>query len=424
MSNEDLEPPEAQLIAPKVPVGHHESQPRVTDSKQTKSRRKLKLRNILARAMLVLLFVIGFFLSVFPQGRAATRAMLLLPEILSASQLGLLALAEEPVRHTQTTVPSLGGTVYLDIYAPTTPPAPIPGGREGLVVIPGVQDERAEPQLINFDLAFAHAGLVVMDITTQTLINSDLSVQDGDAVVQAFKRLARWPGVDAKRIGIVGFSAGDALACFAAADARIRDQVAFIALFGGYFNTITLLRDFGRRALAVDGRMQPWQPQYLPIQVLANVIAPMLPAYEARSLVNALAPGGTPLTPDELALFSTDTVASYHLLAGDEPNQVDTNIAALSPPIRALLDELSPSGVIDKIRAPIYLLHDRSDSFVPFTESRDFAAALARIHHPYDFVEFGIFQHTEVRSNLNPGQLIGDGINLFRILNEVLLLGS
>ncbi len=112
------------------------------------------------------------------------------------------------------------------------------------------------------------------------------------------------------------------------------------------------------------------------------------------------------------------------MLAGDEPGQVDANIAALSPTIRALLDELSPSRVIDQIRAPIYLLHDRSDQFVPFTESRDFAAVLTRIHHPHDFAELGIFQHVEVRPGFNLGQLLGDGTSLFRILNEVLFPGS
>ncbi|HLL80045.1 MAG TPA: hypothetical protein VKT25_11125, partial [Ktedonobacteraceae bacterium] len=123
-----------------------------------------------------------------------------------------------------------------------------------------------------------------------------------------------------------------------------------------------------------------------------------------------------------LATFSTDTLAVYHLLRGDEPGRVDANIAALSPPMHALLDALSPSRVIGQIRAPIYLLHDRSDQFVPFTETRDFAAALARMHHPYNFAELGIFQHVEVKSGLNISQVLGDGASLLRFLDKVLLV--
>lgn len=54
-----------------------------------------------------------------------------------------------------------------------------------------------------------------MAITTPTLIAYELSWQDSDAVVQAVKVLERWPGVGADCIGIIGFSAGDALAFLA-----------------------------------------------------------------------------------------------------------------------------------------------------------------------------------------------------------------
>lgn len=438
MSNEEEEPPVgAQFIAPEAhppeqpsariaesPGGRDELRSYSKDITPATLARKLHPGNLLARIVLALLFLPGFFLSVLPQGRAATRALLLLPKFITASQPAPLTLVDEPIQHTQQSISSTSGSVFLDIYAPTTPAPPVPGAREGMVVIPGVGDNRRDPQLINFSQSLAHAGVIVMDMTTPTLLNFDLSVQDTDAVVQAFKTLARWPGVGPQRIGIVGFSAGDALACFAAADPRIRNQVAFIANFGGYFNAFTLLQDVGRRALKVNGHLQPWQPQYVPLQVLAGVIAHLLPPYEGSRLVRSFTRGGTPLTSYELASFSTDTVAAYHLLAGDEPGQVDRNLAALSPPLHALLSQLSPSRVINEIRAPIYLLHDRSDQYVPFTESRAFAAALAGIRHPYDFAEFGIFQHVEVPAGLGLDQVLGDGLNLFRILNEVLLPGS
>jgi len=419
--------PRAQSAAPEDLLATDESILSVSLKPSTSpvsSRHKLKLRNYIAQVALMLMFVLGFFCSVIPSGRAATRALFILPALVLASQPSVITVAEESVQHIRKTIQSNSGPVYLDVYEPSTAPPPLPGSREGLVVIPGVGDNRTDPQLINFSQALARAGLVVMDVTTPTLINYDLSSNDSDAVVQAFKTLSHWPGVGANRVGIFGLSAGDMLACFAAADPRIRNSVAFITLFGGYFNARTLLQAVGKRALDVDGHMQPWHPQYVPIQVLGNVIEPLLPPSEGPELVNALAPGGTPLTPADLAELSPDTVAVYHLLAGDEPGQVNSNLAALSPSIQALLENLSLSRIINSIRAPIYLLHDRNDQFVPFTESRAFAAALMRIHHSYDFAEFGIFQHVEVRSNLNVWQLAGDSTGLFRILTEMLSLGS
>lgn len=389
-----------------------------------KTKRRRRFGSTIARVVLVLLFGIGFFLSVFPIGRAGLRATLLLPTLLMASEPAPMAVLDEPVRRTRMTISSRDGPVYLDIYAPTTTAPLVSRTRGGVIMIPGIGDNRNVPQLVNLSLALARAGLVVMNMTTPTLINYNLSAQDSDGVVQAFNVLAHWPGVSAHRIGLIGFSGGGPIICFAAADPRIRDQVAFVALFGSYFNATSLLRAVGRRALTVNGHVQPWQPNPFPIQVLANVISGTLPSSEGSRLQNAFTPGGKLLTAQDLAQLSPSTVAAYHLLAGDEPNQVDANLAALPSQAHALLDELSVNRVIGQIRVPIYLLHDRSDTSVPFTESRDFAAALMRIHHPYDLAEFGIFEHVEVRADLGIGQVLGDAPRLLHVLSEILLPSS
>src|SRR5579884_1297591 len=108
----------------------------------------------------------GFFFSVIPVGRAATRALFILPALVFDSQPGFLTAAEEPVQHIRKTIQSNSGAVYLDVYEPVSSPPPIPGSREGIVFISGVGDNRADPQLINFSQSFARAGLVVMDVTT------------------------------------------------------------------------------------------------------------------------------------------------------------------------------------------------------------------------------------------------------------------
>jgi hypothetical protein len=79
---------------------------------------------------------------------------------------------------------------------------------------------------------------------------------------------------------------------------------------------------------------------------------------------------------------------------------------------------------VAQIHAPVYLLHDRSDQYVPFTESRDFDAELTRLGRPHDFVEFSIFSHIEIRPDLGLGPLITDGARLYRILYKILLPAS
>lgn len=391
---------------------------------QMPGRRKLRARNIAARVALALLFALGLFLSVFPSGAATVKAVALLPALIGASDSPILNLAGDPVRHTQIMAQARNGPVYLDIYAPDASTPPIPGARSGVIVIAGVGDERHEPQLVNLNNALARSGLVVALVTTPTLIRYALIPDDGDAVVQAFLALGRQPGVDPRRIGILGFSAGGALANIAATDPRIHDRLAYITNFGGYYDALTLLRDFGRRALDVDGTLQSWRPQDVPVQVLANTMADTLPYDEGQILSNAFASPIQPLPPDQLARLSPTGQAAYHLLAGDQPAQAEANLAALSPAMRDLLVRLSPKTYLPNVRAPIYLLHDRADEFVPFTESRAYAAALTRLGHPHEFVEFSIFQHVEVRSGLGLGPLLKDGSSLLGVLITILRTAS
>ena len=223
------------------------------------------------------------------------------------------------------------GPVYLDIYEPDDATPPLPGAREGVVVIPGIGDERKDSQLINLSFSLAREGIVVMDLTTPALIEKRLDPDDVDAVVQAFQTLAKHPSVGAGRAGILGVSGGGDLGMLAAADPRIRDQLGFMMLFGGYFDATSLLRDFGRRALDVDGALQPWTPNPVPVEALARTIAPTLSASEGKLLVGALKEGGKPLTAAQIASLSPGALAAYHLLHGDDPAHVDANIAALSP---------------------------------------------------------------------------------------------
>ncbi len=388
-------------------------------------RRKRQWGKWPARAALALLFLLGFFLSVVPTGRALLRGAIVLPGLLTTTQTPPLLLAGESISHRQLTIYSQAGPVLLDVYAPTDAPPPIPGKREAVVMIPGVGDNRTDPQLINLSESLARVGIVVLNMTTPDLINFQLLPSVKEAVIAAFDFAARQPHVNARDIGIVGFSGGSVLACLAAADARIRDEVAFITLFGTLYNAEQVLRDFGLRSVVADGEKVPFHPYAVPIQVMANLVAGTLPPDEGQLFVDGLT-SGTPLTDPDDQLTTPGAAAAYHLIAGDEPDpaQVEQNMAALSPEVRRLLAALSPSTVVTQIRCPIYLLHDHNDPSIPFTESRTFDTTLNRLGHPHEYAEFGIFHHTEITTGFGLGPLLADGSKLYRILTGVLSAGS
>lgn len=378
----------------------------------------------LARITLLAILIVSGFLTFTPEGRGTTRAAQMLAAIIGAGLASAPSTSDPAVQHTTLTVQDQAGDVYLDLYEPRGTPPPVPGSRAGIVLISGVGDNRPIPQLINLAESFARNDVTVELMTTPALLSYTLSQDDQDAVVMAFRTLAQRPGINPHAIGLIGFSAGGAVASLGASDARIRDQVAYLTMFGSYTNATELLRDLGRRALVDHGISTPWQPDPVPVEVLANTVANILPGTEAYIIRNAFNPVFMPIDTTTLQALSPSTQATYHLLAGDEHDQTEANLARLSPAIHDLLLRLSPDAYVSAIHAPIYLLHDRHDPFVPYTESERLAGILAHTGHRYEFEEFDIFAHVEVRSGTNFASFAGDGLKLWRLLAEILGYGA
>ena len=150
-----------------------------------------------------------------------------------------------------------------------------------------------------------------MDMLTPALANYMITAQDSDATVQAFNALSHLPGMQHSHSGIIAFSGGVPLACFAAADPRIRTQVAYLTLFGGYFNTTSLLRAFGRRALDIDGKQEKWIPNIVPLQTISNIITQDFAQNEQDLIGNAVSTN-TPLATNEISSLSPGAQAAYH----------------------------------------------------------------------------------------------------------------
>ncbi len=390
--------------------------------------RSWKLGQRAAQGTLVILLCAGGFLSLFPLGRAFTRSALLLPALLTASEPPPLAAAGDAVRFTRLTLfPNTSRTVDLDIYEPTTPPPPIPGGREVIIDVPGAGDQRSLEQLVNLSQSLAREGIIDVNVGTPALFDYRVSAQEGQAVVQAFELMERWPGVNPRHIGIITFSVGSLLAYDAAADPRIRDKVAFVGTLGGYADVTTLLRTMGTRSQDINGQTQRWEPIATTPYVLYRSVGYLFSPADQKLLQKAFPFSigfPPPLPAAQVAQLSPAGAAYYHLLEGDQPGNVNRNLAALSPSLKALFAQLSPLSVISQIRAPIHLLHERNDPAVPYSQDVEMAAALARLHHPYDLAAYTIFEHVVVNLKSTLNQTLSDGSKLLGVLTSIMLVGS
>ena len=270
----------------------------------------------------------------------------------------------------------------------------LPGGggpTPAIVLVVGADPAPPDdPRVERLTDALARVGFAVLLTQSGDLDAKRVLPVEPRRLAGAFEALGAHPRVDADRVGFVGLSAGGSLAIVAASDPRIADRVAFVLAIGPYFDAASLVAStLSQRHRLPDGREEAWEPHGTTIEVV-------------RETVLAILPGGS-VIDDRLAGD----------LAGDLA-RAEASIDALPAASRAMLEAVSPRYAVAGLRAPLYLLHDRDDPFVPWTESEALAAAVGpAVYHRID-----LFEHVEPRIG-NVRVLWRDGWRFVRLFAAI-----
>lgn len=232
---------------------------------------------------------------------------------------------------------------------------PVEPGKKGAVIVAmGIKTaDKDKPLLLKFADTMARLGFVVLWPRLAVLDQGISLPEEPETFIEAFKYLEG----KSERISFVGFSVGSSIAYVASADPQIRDQVHSLVFFGGYF-------DIFEYFLALDGKTS-WQPQ-----------------------------------PDAVNHAKT-------LLAAK-------NVATSSA---SELKEYSPKEFVSDFQAKIFILHDKSDTYVPYTESVRLFQALPKeqvaAYHISD-----LFEHVQPNRPINLAELA----KLYGFLYEVFMM--
>jgi acetyl esterase/lipase len=346
-----------------------------------------------------------------PPARGAVRTARLLP----AFFVGLPVEPEtwgrvEPLVSVEPLTTS-GEYANLHIYRP-------PSGRHpALIVSLGVNPAPPDdPRVVRLMGGLARAGLVAALVQSSALDNDLITAEAPALLVQAFERVAARSDVHADRVGFAGFSVGAGLVSVAAADARIRDRVALVEAFGGYFRVEDLVIDVTTSSVQDGEGVKPWEPDPLSRAVVTkNLEAPVEPAWQRETLTAALE--GDPAAPGRLGGHAR---AVYDVLTNTDRDRAAELYARLPGSQREALASVSPAAHVEQIRAPVFLMHDRGDHLIPYTESRRFDAALESAGRPPYASEFDIFEHVDPTRGGKPLVAARDMVKLFMHIRAVL----
>lgn len=350
-------------------------------------RTRLGCLAILALALVVL------FVAVFSHsGQVAIKTLLVVPHLLDAPTKPLDALTGTPSRSevVYTNVSSLGQPVVGDLFRPAE------GGRHGAIVLSlGVRPvERSDPRLRSLADGLARMGVVLLITDSPDLRAGRTLPSEIDALVEAFQYLRGQPFVDPRRVGYAGFSVGASLVTVAAADARVRDQVAFVNFFGGYYDLGEVGRAISTGTIRDQGREEPWESSDLTRELFPQLLIDTLESPQDRQTLMALLAQGRLAEAQSQPSLSPGAQTIAALISARDPAQVDQLLGQLPEPTVKRFSRLSPRYHLAGLRTRLFLMHDTGDHFLPYVESRRFVRDLQARNYPHlRYTEFSLFEH-------------------------------
>ena len=375
----------------------------------------------LGLTLLVLTVIIGAAIAWKPS-RVAVQTLLLVPSLVDAGPqpLGLFAPAPQRESLPYRSDPAAKADL-ADLWMPAGASAQHRVG--GMVLVLGVNNVgRNYPAVVRFADAMARSGVAVLVPDSAALLAGSMSPGETDGVVDAFRLLATRPEVDPRRVGLVGLSVGGSLALLAAGDPRISGQVRWVNAFGAYADAGEYLAEVASQEMTVDGRTVPWNSSGLTRQIFGRLVQNLVPDAADRAAVGAaikafIGTGRVPTLDAALAagLSSPQARAIYALLTAGSLDRARALVAALPASVSDLLDALSPIHHLQPIRADVFLMYDTADSYVPYVQSVELAAALMPLGRLARASDFRLFDHVEPKGV----DLVGAAPELWKLLWHV-----
>ena len=257
--------------------------------------------------------------------------------------------------------------------------------RAGIVLVPGVVPQgKDDSRVVALANTLARLQFAVLVPDLQGVRNYRVRAHDVRKVADAFRHLnSQRDLVPQRRVGIAGFSYGAGPVLLAALEPDIRDEVDFVVTLGGYYDLHSIITYFttGYFKTDPDGEWQYLQPSPYNKWVFTLSNADLVKRREDQASLRTLAHESleyseTPLI-NSSANLAADAQALYQLVTNSDPARVPDLIRQLPDSILAELEGLNPASKdLASLQADVILVHGRSDSIIPYSESLALARAL------------------------------------------------
>ena len=337
------------------------------------------------RQYLLLIFLVILLLGVVFHKQLTTHLKIALfiteefPQI-PIKPLGLISFGPF---HEKVGLDSSNGRIVGDLFLPVDPDK-----RPALILAMGVKtNEKDRPILLHFANTMARLGYVTFWPRLETLDKGESLPEEPETFLESFKYVADLPQTDSERISYVGFSVGSSTAFVAASDPEIAGNIHGLVFFGGQFDVFEYLLSLATKTIVMDGLRIPWNPD---LDALNH----------AKSLLEAKQ------ADQFLKIFDVKEATEAAQLLEHAP---EDEILGLK--------RYSPKEKIDQFKAKIFILHDKSDHFVPYVESVKLNEAFKKQVEQFTITD--LFEHVQPNRPINLAELAKLYGFLYKVFNTL-----
>ena len=352
--------------------------------------------------------------------RIAITTMMIAPDLFGSPVSALKLVGEEPVREeVWLEVPEGRGMLVADVYRPRD--GDVHGGM--LIAVGAAPEIRDHPGVIRLSKTAARAGLVVMIPELYYPFYENVLPEDVQGLVDAFgtnveeiiasyQWLREQPYVDPDRLGIFGASAGAGIGLVSASDPRISHEIGYFAALGTYYDLVDLVSAITTQSIHYNGHTERWDPWLTSIRVLYNSVISYLPDPQDRDILTRIFVDEEETARSRVGRLSPRAREIYDALEDRDVERILDFWGEVSPRDVANLRDVSPSSYVQALDTDLFIMHDRSDPYIPYVESRRLRDATADNGHQVYFAEFDFLNHVEPKNPSNPISFLADMVKL------------
>ncbi|MEK7617055.1 MAG: hypothetical protein AAB414_03290 [Patescibacteria group bacterium] len=311
------------------------------------------------KRLIIVLIVTALLLGIILQKQLITHLKIILfiteefPQI-PIKPLNLVTLAPF---HDKKGFETKNGKVVADLFIPVSP-----GPDSGVILAMGVKtSEKDKLILLHFAQTMARLGYITFWPRLEVLDKGESLPEEPGTFIEGFKYLEGLPQTDPERISFVGFSVGSSTAFVVSSNPQIADKVHSLVFFGGYYDIFDYILALYKQSLPLRGNQTSWKPH--------------------QDAIN-----------HAMTLLAAKGVATDSAVTSDSK---DAN----------RLKGYSPKEFVSDFKAKIFILHDKSDTYVPYTQSIKLYEAMPKdqvaAYHISD-----LFEHVQPNRPINIMELV------------------